>query len=586
MARQAHDRAFAGLSDLFEALEPRALMSYSLAAAGPEILSRTDGITSTIAADYDGDGMQDLLVASGRDVLMLRGDGLGRFAPAVTVATLQSQVGLLALGRDSTPGHLDLFAAQSNTRLDKKMALRRLIGGGENGFAIVNRTILTGRATALVLAREAGHALPDVVLTRAFAPTVTFGTAAQYALHMFRPQASGAGFDEPSSAIAGLAQIGTPAVFDVNGDGTDEVIVPTSNPSGVYSVPAAGHIRLFVIDNGLSQLGDVSVVGAVTRVTVANIGGGGAPSVFFATYGIQGSTWFQKVTGIPLFSIDGVPGMGAPGPVHARSQQTTQAAVDYRVIGIEDMNGDGRMDLVTSTVFGSFPTTGSFGQTVLLSQLIQGEDGTFTESTVRTTTGSVYFNDRPDDLGELDALEDFTIVRVRSAAGGGTARPEIVMLDRPAFVSAIPQNNTIGRTSLTFLKNISAFRSPQVAAMRTGGIPGGGQPTAGRGWFVGADIAIPDMSRGVGITSVQLFRDSNGNGVLDGADEMVSTGVRITTNPTGNLLLETPGQERWRMQFVIQPSWNLGDNTFFVRVTDTRGMTNDTSAARPVLHLV
>lgn len=214
------------IGDPLEPLEPRTLMSFSLSDTGPTILNRDDGITSSVAFDWDADGKQDLLVASGREVLFLKGDGLGRFQPPRSLVRLSNPIGLLALDPDSTPQRFSLFAAQIGSSLESTGNLRELVPDGSGGLRVRAATIISQIVSITPIRVTADQPVDLLVHTRQ--NTAVFGTLDSFdKLIVLRRSPAGRFVPASDLLLSNIttSRFSTPGVFDLDGDGKTEIVV-------------------------------------------------------------------------------------------------------------------------------------------------------------------------------------------------------------------------------------------------------------------------------------------------------------------------------------------------------------------------
>jgi hypothetical protein len=217
-----------------------------------------------VAADFNGDGRLDLAVAGGNAVSVLLGNGDGTFRPQVSYAVGWSPIAIAA-GDFTGDGHLDLAVANNN---DNTVSV--LLGNGDGTFQ-PQVTYWVGSGPGSIAAGDfTGNGHLDLAVANSYDNTVSVllgngdGT--------FQPQvtcpvgsspmAIAAGDftgngridvavanygDNTVSALVGsgdgtfvapsqlaVAPRATPLVADVNGDGTDDVLVVNSAGNILY----------------------------------------------------------------------------------------------------------------------------------------------------------------------------------------------------------------------------------------------------------------------------------------------------------------------------------------------------------------
>lgn len=582
-----------------EPLEPRTLLSFALSDTGPTLLNRDDGITSSVAFDWDADGKQDLLVASGREVLFLKGDGLGRFQPPRSLVRLSNPIGLLALNPDSTPQRFSLFSAQIGSSLESIGNLRELVPDGSGGLRVRAATTISQIVSITPIRSASDQPVDLLVHTRR--NTAMFGTLDSFdSLLVLRRTPAGrfvAASDFLLSNIS-TSRFSTPGVFDLDGDGKSEIVV--SRTVG-RDESAVSDLRVYSIINSQFVLrAEVTDTGTISQIVVNDLDGDGIQeAVFGRLRSYQGPAplgrrWTQLVESTPII----VSGFGSASTISfgmsrvhvdrtlALSDDFTPT-VDFRVIDVRDMNGDQRPDIVSTASYGDDfnERTFFFRRRITLSQHSQRVDGSFADTVIRSRF-TEFRSPQRTDWSTLDLSRSFAVVSVR-----GAGRPDVLALDRPALVSGLspdPRN----QTSLTLLRTISAFRTPKVNAIALQRVFSEIANFQGNGTNVyegdivrlTIDIRLPDASRFVGVQSVRLFRDSNGNGRLDSSDEAIGTGVQVTVGPPSSPSFVSTGITRWAVRFTIGP-WDIGPQRLFAQITDTRGVSSDPLAASPVITL-
>jgi FG-GAP-like repeat len=156
-----------------------------------------------VAGDFTGDGRLDLDVSDVAGIQMLLGNGDGTFQPARTVAT--GSGGAILAGDFTGSGIDDLAALTAN-------GLSIYLGNGEGGFLPPTTYAVGSGPSSIVAGDFNGDGKPDLAVTNGLSDDVSvlLGT--------------GNGTFVGSGQFATTPHA-TPLVTDVNGDGTDDVLV-------------------------------------------------------------------------------------------------------------------------------------------------------------------------------------------------------------------------------------------------------------------------------------------------------------------------------------------------------------------------
>ncbi len=225
------------------------------------------GPDSILAGDFTGDGKLDLVVADADGVQMLLGNGDGTFQPAETVATVVG--GPLVAGDFNGDGDLDLAVVSADDSGDGIVSI--LLGNGDGTFQpAVNYSVGTS-LVAIAAGDFGGDGVLDLAVTGSFGvdysvlmgngngtfqPAVNYGlpgytgaiAAGDFSgdgksdLAIVRTPVTDAIMDDPlfntvsilmsngdgtfsAPGQSGITPMGNPLVADVNGDGTDDVLV-------------------------------------------------------------------------------------------------------------------------------------------------------------------------------------------------------------------------------------------------------------------------------------------------------------------------------------------------------------------------
>jgi hypothetical protein len=145
-----------------ERLEGRVLLSWSLRQTSDTIaLAGSAPVTSTVVADFNGDGIPDVAAAVGREIWVMDGRADGTFAAPRVVLRLRANAGMLAVADLNGDGRMDLVAAQNNTERGRGWV--RSILNTAGGFRVDGLTRVAGAALGVVVGRLDADAHPDVL---------------------------------------------------------------------------------------------------------------------------------------------------------------------------------------------------------------------------------------------------------------------------------------------------------------------------------------------------------------------------------------------------------------------------------------
>ncbi len=343
------------------------------------------------AADVNGDGKDDLLVANGTGVGVLLGNGDGTFQAANTFSAGGS--GAIAVGDVNEDGRPDLIVANGT-------GAAVLLGNGDGTFETPT-TFGSGGANAVAVADVNGDGRLDIVITNGISAGVllgngdgTFQVAVTY----------GSGGEYPTSV----------AVEDVNGDGKPDVVVAND----CFSSTSCS-------DGGVGVLlgnGDGTFQTAVTY----DSGGQSAISVMAEDVNQDGEA---DILVADLCDMDFGPCNGTVGVLLGNGDGTFQAATNYGsgyngfdsitsgALAMRDINGDGKPDmLVASSCLDAGCSNGAvqvllntslaLTETTVSSSInpsLKGNPVTFTASVTSsgTPTGTVQFLNGTTVLGTI-----------------------------------------------------------------------------------------------------------------------------------------------------------------------------------------
>lgn len=273
----------------------------------------------TATADFDNDGLPDIVTITDftfGDILLATGDGDGTFTPAGEIpGTVQVQ-GLDA-GDINGDGNADVVAM---TVTDVRIRL----GNGAGGFS-------NGPTYPLTLGGQVEPRLVDLDGDRDLdivAPTFT-------AIQTLRNNGSGTFAAGPTTQVVGAAALSAISPAKLDGDSKTDLFAVDGFSGTTFALRGNG-------SGGFTVSGQLYASGLVPEdVTAIDLNGDG-----FDDAATVGSFSFSLVTALTngsgaFTSPVGTPQFGGPGPTSATAA---------------DLDGDGRQDLVVSSLFTPVPT--------------------------------------------------------------------------------------------------------------------------------------------------------------------------------------------------------------------------------------
>lgn len=309
----------------FESLEPRQLLATGFNPDGPVVATPSPAPTSIITADLDGDSKPDLVMSVGREIIFQKGGGGGRFGAPRVLARLNTDAGLLGAGDLNGDGLIDLFSVEKGRSFGW---MRTLMNGGLGRFTVSSyarsltavesvtvgnidsdpesEVLLEGRSYLLTLVPGE---VPDEI--RVLDPQRWFITLRGVAGPVLPPPISQHKLIDRGVAVTGFA-LAQPALADLFDTGVNNIIVGGRNSDDVQS----GFIQAYAYADP-------------------------NPFIFFP---LAGAADAAPDAPAPLFNPAG-------GPLTLENGVAS--------VGAADMNNDGKLDLVATTLH-LLPSTAQF----------------------------------------------------------------------------------------------------------------------------------------------------------------------------------------------------------------------------------
>jgi hypothetical protein len=387
------------------------------APAFPYTIATSNQGPNLASGDLNKDGKVDLVVGTGSQVLTYLGNGNGTFTAGKSYAAIDS-VGFVSVTDLDGDGNPDIYVGLANggsfegDGTANKLSYA-LMGNGDGTFQ--GAPTVVGAYNGTNLGDVNGDGQQDLIsntLTSTNTPTPTFTVQLGTPSGAFNPVST---ITAPTSFNIGYqfmnVTVGATAyaVADINGDGKADLVFvdnnltvlyngqPTTFPDAIFFVALSNGDGTFQtpVPNTLPQIapiGDFDNSITVSSIRIADVTGDGKPDLILNFNETSG-----KAAGGPAYNtynqgIMVLPGLGTglfnivPAITYTYSSNTAPTIATLPVFtNVADLNGDGKLDLITLTPGFSTGT----GATSQLQIFLGNGDGTFKTPT-SITSANVY----------------------------------------------------------------------------------------------------------------------------------------------------------------------------------------------------
>ncbi len=548
--RQVHEDFFVP-----ELLEKRALLATtSLELTGSTIATLSAPFTSIVVADFNHDGANDLAVASGRQILLYAGHGDGQFGGPVAFAELQTEAGLLAVADINGDQLPDLLAAQRSQARSGLGWLRAMVNVNGYQLSVVSRSLVAGRVASICASKVDGDGNVDAIVTTEPVP-LPGGEVRPAALEWYERAGSTMAFRKRLDVAREYFPMYPPCVADIDDDGRDEIM-----SLSVRDINRT-RVRMLRFDGaGIVTTSVVMMSAYVSSGTIADLDGTGPRLVFLSQNDYRSAPSVVQRLGTIDLGVSGgsVPTFGAVTPElwmrEAESSAVTSVGPDIRIVGMGDMNGDGRTDVaITGTYDEGSNEIEAYA--VGFTQLIQNSPGAFDAADTHAMFYDWYSS--PSARSIQYGIPAFTVADVR-----GNGRLDLIALrfQTPPLFGV----TDFVHPSLVLVQNTQAWKAPTIGAVSLYG-HASGQPAT-----LSVEVSTPELARGAAVSRVRAYRDTNDNGELDGADMLLGTGLtqEYSTFP------ERAGGV-WKVDIPVDSSWLHTSVRLFLQAEDSTGVLSE-----------
>ena len=299
------------------AAEPCSQPSF-LTAKGVHRFTSPNGIRS---GDFNGDHHVDLVILTGDDIAILRGDGAGNFTtPTIFPAGPHFSFTNMAVADVNADGKLDVVRSAYEDSSLTKGQLFTLLGDGAGSLGAPNSIQTDGHLRDMAFADFNGDGKLDLAASAGFSVSVMQGDG------------TGSFGGEVRYQPAGVVNTAAIGVADFNGDGKADLATARSN---------TGKVALLLNDgNGLfSTVREFATSVLPTNLLASDFNGDGKVDV--VTAGSHGASENH----ISVLFGDGAGNLATP--INTPSDSTF-------FLSSGDFNGDDKPDVVRSTGVGTF----------------------------------------------------------------------------------------------------------------------------------------------------------------------------------------------------------------------------------------